>query len=65
VIGTGNLLIKTFDDPNGAEFAWGFKQKYCDKCSDCTSRLDDWSWNLTWQKEERTKHQDWLNKFDF
>ncbi|WP_367988850.1 DUF4365 domain-containing protein [Vibrio sp. NTOU-M3] len=65
VTGTGGRLIELFDNPNGPEFALGFKQKYCDKCSDCTPRPDDWSWNLTWQQEERTKHQDWLNKLNF
>jgi hypothetical protein len=65
VTGTGGRLIELFDNPNGPEFLLGFKQTYCDKCSDCKPRPDDWSWNLTWQQEERTKHQDWLNKIDF
>ncbi|GGQ06698.1 DUF4365 domain-containing protein [Shewanella litoralis] len=64
VMGTGNLLIKAFDEPNGPEFVLGFKQKYCDHCSDCSPREDEWCWSLKWQQEERTKYQDWLNKFD-
>lgn len=64
-IGTGNLLSRVFDDANGPEFAWGFKQKYCDKCNDCESRSDDWCWSLKWQQEERNKHHELLCKFDF
>lgn len=60
--GTGNLLIKVFDNPKGPEFALGFKQKHCDKCSDCSPRPDDWAWSLKWQYEERLKHLDWLDQ---
>ena len=65
VIGTGNLLIKAFNNSDGPEFALGFKQKYCDKCSDYSPRSDDWVWNLKWQQEKRTKHVEWLDKIDF
>lgn len=64
-IGTGNLLIKAFDNVDGPEFARGFKQSYCDKCSDCSPRADDWVWNLKWQREERAKHIEWLNQIGF
>jgi len=64
-IGTGNLLIKAFDNSVGPELGSGFKQSYCDKCSDCSPRSDEWGWNLKWQQEERAKHVDWLDKIDF
>ncbi|QUX95119.1 hypothetical protein C0J08_06660 [Marinomonas sp. CT5] len=64
-VGTGNLLIKAFDNSDGSEFALGFKQSHCDKCCDCSPRADDWVWNLKWHQEERTKHVDWLDKIDF
>lgn len=63
--GTGNLLINVFDNSEGPEFALGFKQSYCDKCSDCSPRPDDWVWNLKWQQEERKKHIDWLDNIGF
>lgn len=65
IMWTGNLLIKAFDNSEGPEFALGFKQRYCDKCSDCSPRPDDWIWNLKWQQEERKKHVEWLNRIDF
>ncbi|KAB1185660.1 DUF4365 domain-containing protein [Photobacterium damselae] len=64
-VGTGNLLIKAFDNSKGPEFVLGFKQNHCDKCSDCSPREDDWVWNLKWQYEERKKHTEWLDKIDF
>jgi hypothetical protein len=64
-VGTGNLLIKAFDNSDGPEFALGFKQRHCDKCSDCSPRADDWVWSLIWQQEERKKHVEWLDKIDF
>ncbi|MGI2112171.1 DUF4365 domain-containing protein [Shewanella frigidimarina] len=64
-VGTGSLLIKAFDNSEGPEFALGFKQSHCDKCSDCSPREDDWVWNLKWQQEERKKHVDWFDKIDF
>lgn len=64
-VGTGNLLIKAFDNSKGPEFALGFKQNHCDKCSDCSPRADDWIWSLKWQHEERKKHTEWLDKIDF
>jgi len=64
-IGTGNLLIKTFDNTEGPEFLQGFKQSYCDKCSECSPRVDGWVWSLKWQQEERTKHAELLDKIDF
>ncbi|CAH6876035.1 conserved hypothetical protein [Vibrio chagasii] len=63
--GTGNLLIKVFDNSKGSGFALGFKQNHCDKCSDCSTRADDWVWNLKWQYEERKKHAEWLDKIGF
>lgn len=63
--GTGNLLIKAFDNVDGPDFMLGFKQIHCDKCPDCSPRADDWVWNLKWQQEERTKHVEWLDKIDF
>ncbi|NOH53643.1 DUF4365 domain-containing protein [Vibrio coralliilyticus] len=64
-IGTGNLLITTFDNPHGPEFARGFKQQYCDKCSDCVPRDDEWCWSLKWHYKERDKHRDILSIFKF
>lgn len=63
--GTGNLLIKVFDNSKGPELSLGFKQNHCDKCSDCSPRGDDWVWNLKWQYEERKKHAEWLDKIGF
>ncbi|MCT8866428.1 DUF4365 domain-containing protein [Shewanella xiamenensis] len=62
--GTGNLLINAFDGSKGQGVAFGFKQRHCDKCSDCSPRGEDWVWNLKWQQEERKKHVDWLDKID-
>lgn len=63
--GTGNLLIKVFDNSKGSGFSLGFKQNHCDKCSDCSPRAEDWVWNLKWQNEERKKHTEWLDKIGF
>lgn len=63
--GTGNLLIDAFDGSKRLGSAFGFKQRHCDKCSDCLPRSDGWVWNLKWQKEERAKHIEWLNQIGF
>ena len=62
-VGSGRTLIEVFDNSDGPEFMRGFKQTHCDNCNDCTSRPENWSWNLKWHEEERTKHAEKLNKF--
>ena len=63
--GTGNLLARLYDNADGRSFGHSFKQKYCDKCSDCKPRLGNWSWSLKWYKNAIEEHKEILSKYKF
>lgn len=57
---TGKLLSTSYNNP---QEPLGFKQKYCDKCSDCIPRSPGWSWNLKWYQSELQQHIELLKKY--
>lgn len=61
--GTGNLLTLLYDDSDGLNLGYGFKQQNCDKCSDCRPRSEDWTWNLKWYEAAVEENRDFLNKY--
>lgn len=61
--GTGNLLNMLYDNTGGPDFGHSFKQSFCDKCSDCRPRNDDWSWTLGWYERAVEKHSSLLDKY--
>lgn len=63
--GTGNLLTMLYNDSDGSNFGYSFKQQNCDKCSDCKPRSEEWSWNLKWYKAAVEENKDFLNKYKF
>ena len=40
-----------------------FKQKYCDKCLDCSPRPDTWEYSPEWQEEENERQAGYMRKF--
>lgn len=63
--GTGNLLTLLYDDSDGRNLGYSFKQQNCDKCSDCQPRPEEWSWNLKWYEAAVEENEDFLNKYKF
>ena len=63
--GTGNLLTLLYDDSDGPNLGYSFKQMICDKCPDCQPRSKDWSWNLKWYEAAVKENWDILNKYKF
>ena len=63
--GTGNLLTLLYDDSDGPNLGHSFKQQYCDKCSDCQPRSEDWSWDLKWYENAVEENRSLLNKYKF
>ncbi|HCE5203291.1 TPA: DUF4365 domain-containing protein [Vibrio parahaemolyticus] len=64
-IGSGALLSEAYSRSEVSEHRQGFKQRYCDSCSDCKARDESWEWSLKWQFEEAKKHRELLDKFKF
>jgi hypothetical protein len=63
--GTGNLLTLLYDDSDGQNLGYSFKQQNCDKCSDCQPRSGDWSWSLKWYAAAVEENRDFLKKYKF
>lgn len=63
--GTGNLLTSLYDDSDGPNLGYSFKQQNCDKCADCRPRSEDWSWNLKWYEAAIEENREFLNKYKF
>ena len=63
--GTGNLLTLLYDDSSEANLGYCFKQKNCDKCTDCKPRSDDWAWSLKWYEAALEENKDILSKYEF
>lgn len=65
VQGTGYLLTQLYDDAGSSNLGFGFKQNYCNKCSNCEPRQADWEWSLKWYIEELPKYKELLEKYKF
>jgi hypothetical protein len=63
--GTGNLLSMLYDNTGGPDFGFSFKQRHCDKCSDCNPRSDNWSWDLKWYENAVKSNLETLKKYKF
>lgn len=59
----GWSLTEVYDQDSEHDFLQGFKQQYCNQCSECTLRQNDWKWSLKWHNEEASNHQALLGKF--
>tara|TARA_R110001583_G_scaffold30529_1_gene105522 strand:+ start:221 stop:883 length:663 start_codon:yes stop_codon:yes gene_type:complete len=63
--GTGNLLTQLYDNSEGPDLGFSFKQQSCDNCSDCNRRSEDWSWSLKWYESAVEENKELLNKYKF
>lgn len=62
--GTGGLLASLYDGSSGlAEYS--FKKQYCDRCSSCKPRSENWSWTLQWYESAEKQHREFLSKYRF
>ena len=64
-MGTGYLLTQLYNNVNGPDFGYSFKQQCCDKCLDRKPRPDNWSWSLKWYQSALEEHRELLNKYKF
>ncbi|WP_429076962.1 DUF4365 domain-containing protein [Aeromonas veronii] len=63
--GTGNLLTMLYDDSDGPNLGYSFKQQHCIGCSDCKPRAQEWSWSLKWYESAVKENMPFLSKYKF
>jgi hypothetical protein len=63
--GTGNLLTRLYEDTDGSDLGFSFKQQHCNKCTDCKPRQEDWTWSLRWYERAVKENSELLNKYKF